>query len=251
MLFLNDNLIVQLKIVMTNLNDFSLLIIEDDHSTQELLKAFFCSTGASVSTASDGNEALKAFREQRFDIILLDVIIPVLDGFSLLKKIREEGNTTPVIMLTDQQTTYDKVKGFDYGADDYVTKPFNLAELLARVKAQIRHKQQANSEKKTSLIKLKKVIIDPLKREIKCKGELLPFTKTEFDLFAYLTNRRDEAVSHTTILQDVLHYQATDIETKAIAMHVANIRRKLKAAECGFISIKAVSGVGYRLLIED
>ncbi len=236
---------------MTNLDNFSLLIVEDDLSTQELLKAFFCSAGADVSTVSDGNEALEVIRNQSFDILLFDVIIPLLDGFSLLNKIRAEGNTTPVIMLTDQQTTYDKVKGFEYGADDYVTKPFNLAELLARVKAQLRRSQQASSEKKPSAITLNEVIIEPLTREIKFKGDLLPFTKTEFDLFAYLAERKDEVVSHINILQDVLHYQATDIETKAIAMHIANIRRKLKTAECHFITIKAVSGVGYRLVVED
>lgn len=228
-------------------NQYSILIVEDDAATQSMLRMLFQSDGARVQTAEDGLEAFSIVEQGKFDLILLDVIIPSLDGFSLLQKIRKSGVKTPIIMLTDQQKVDDKVKGLEFGADDYVAKPFSSRELLARAKVQLR-RQLSNNDLVDPIITIGNLTINAQTREIFFAGEsLISLTKTEFDLLLYLAKRKDEVVSHENLLVDVLHYQSS-VVTKAVVMHIANIRRKLIKAGVVDIQLKAISGIGYRLI---
>jgi DNA-binding response OmpR family regulator len=226
----------------------SILIVEDNLATQEMLAHYFAGKGFITHTADDGMQALNAVECIRPDIILLDVIVPLLDGFKLLEKIRKQGILIPVIMLTDQRTIDDKVRGLEFGADDYVTKPFDLREVLARVNARLRSAGISAEDQFRKTVHTGDITIYPKVRKVFCQESLEIFlTKTEFDILHYLAVKRDEVVGYRVILKEIMEYDAAT-ETKAVAMHIANIRRKLAQAGDATIRIKAISGVGYRLM---
>lgn len=225
----------------------TLLIFEDDSAIRTMLTAFFTGLGARVETAADGSNALERINAVQPDILLLDVIMPVQDGLAILQSLRRVNTGLPVIMLTEKDGVEDKVTGLEYGADDYMTKPFSPKELLARVRAQLRRSRRAQSGNDPCL-HIGAVHIDPSTREIRLStGELLPLTKTEFDLLAYLAARVGAVLTHAELFREVLGYDP-GVETKALVMHVANIRRKLDRHCPLALSIKAVAGVGYKLI---
>lgn len=229
---------------------YSILLVEDNVSILEMLRTVFSSMDANVSTASDGNKAFEIATKEEFDIILLDVVLPGMDGFTLLQNIRAKGITCPVIMLTDQSLVDDKIKGLSYGADDYVTKPFSTRELLARVNVQLRRTKILSEDKTLVKLIVGNLTILPDTREVKLGSELnIQLTKTEFDLLYYLAERKDKIVSHACLLEDILHYHSKS-ETKALVMHIANLRKKLKNAGDTAIQLKATTGVGYRIIEE-
>lgn len=229
---------------------YRVLIIEDDPSIQRMLRAFFLAHGSEVLTAEDGRKGLEMINTVEPDIVILDVVLPYLDGFSIVDKLRKSSNDVPVILLTEKHTVEDKVQGLGLGADDYVTKPFSTKELLARVKCQLRRRERGRSGQSTSPVVAGSLAIFPKIREVHCTGndsDIIPLTKTEFDLLYYLTRRRERVCSHAELLQNVMGY-STDIKTKSLVIHIANIRRKLKGFEVHDVQIKAVTGVGYRLI---
>ena len=229
---------------------YSILLVEDNPSILDMLQTVFSSMGASVSTASDGKKAFEIVAKKEFDIILLDVVLPGMDGFTLLQNIREKGTTCPVIMLTDQNLIDDKVKGLSYGADDYVTKPFSTRELIARVNVQLRRVKFLSKDKTQDKLVVGNLTILPDTREVKLGAEQsVQLTKTEFDLLHYLAVRKEKIVSHACLLEDILHYHS-ESETKALVMHIANLRKKLKNAGETAIQLKATTGIGYRLVEE-
>lgn len=229
---------------------YSILLVEDNASILDMLQTVFSGRGARVSTASDGNEAFKIATTNDLDIILLDVVLPGMDGFTLLQNIREKGVTCPVIMLTDKSLIDDKIKGLNYGADDYVTKPFSTRELLARVNVQLRRVKILSENKTQTELCVGNLTIFPEIREVKLDSDqIIQLTKTEFDLLYYLAERKDKIVSHACLFEDILHYNSSS-ETKALVMHIANLRKKLKNAGETAIQLKATTGVGYRLMEE-
>ncbi|MDD2463159.1 MAG: response regulator transcription factor [Desulfobulbus sp.] len=225
----------------------TLLLFEDDPSIRTMLTAFFSGQGAKVEAAADGTGALERIRAVQPDILLLDVIMPVQDGLSILQSIRAIDPDLPVIMLTEKDGVDDKVTGLEYGADDYMTKPFSPKELLARVRAQLRRSRRVPPTA-DSCLQIGALCLDPAAREVRLAGGgLLPLTKTEFDLMAYLAARPGAVVSHAELLREVLGYDP-EVETKAMVMHIANIRRKIDRYCPLALTIKAVSGVGYKLI---
>ena len=225
----------------------SILIFEDDPQILTMLATFFAEKGATVSTAEDGRDALARIKSVHPDIILLDVVMPVQDGLSILQELRRVDQNVPVILLTEKSTVDDKVTGLEFGADDYMPKPFSIKELLARVRAQLRRLQRKQPAE-TACIKVGKVRIDPMTREIYLpKDKTLPLTKTEFDLLAFLAARVGTVVPHGVLLQDVLGYDP-GVETKTLIMHLANIRRKIEKVCPQALTIKSVTGIGYKLL---
>ncbi len=229
----------------------SILLVEDNLSILEMLRAVFLSRGVEVFTATDGITAFTTIKEMEPDIIILDVILPGMDGITLLQKIREEKISTPVIMLTDQSLIDDKVKGLNCGADDYITKPFSTRELIARVNAQLRRLELLTASPEEQMYSIGNIEISTDAREVHMKsGELVKLTKTEFDLVLYLVKTSPRIVEQGELLQNVLDYQY-NTETKALVMHIANLRRKLNHAGNPGFKISAVAGVGYRLLIEE
>ena len=226
-----------------------LLLFEDDPAIRSMLVALFSAHGTTVAAAEDGKDALARIEAEKPDIILLDVIMPFQDGLTILQQLRERDTATPVIMLTEKNEVDDKVTGLDYGADDYMTKPFSPKELLARVKAQWR---RASADSRNCLpLTIGQVAINPLSREVSLPDcTLVPLTKTEFDLLYYLGVKCEHVVSHGELLKEVMGYEP-DTETKSLVMHVANIRRKLERTCPGALAIKSVAGVGYRLMTGD
>ncbi len=229
---------------------YRVLIVEDDPSIQKMLRAFFLAHGAEVLTAEDGRQGLKMISSVHPDVVILDVVLPYIDGFSIVDKLRKSSNDVPVILLTEKNTVEEKVKGLGLGADDYVTKPFSTKELLARVKCQLRRRGNTALNQVASPVIAGAITIFPNTREVHCNGNdaaLIPLTKTEFDLLFYLAQRQTQVCTHGELLQDVMGY-STDVKTKSLVIHIANIRRKLSDHCVSDVEIRAITGVGYRLI---
>ena len=225
----------------------NMLIVEDDPALLRMLSNFFTGCGAEVMTAIDGKNVVHLVESLQPDIILLDVVLPFQDGLSVLRNLRGVGLMMPVIILTDKDRVDDKVKGLEFGADDYMTKPFSPKELLARVKAQLRRATLPEKEME-SCVTIDCLSINPFSREVlRPDNRPVPMTKTEFDLLYYLAGKEQAVVPHGELLQEVLGYNPT-IETKALAMHIVNLRKKLAMAEVESVEIQSVPGVGYKLV---
>ena len=223
---------------------FKVLLIEDDTSIQAMLSTYLSANNVEVIVLPDGSTIVSSIAHHQPDVVLLDVVLPLADGFTLLRQIRGAEIKIPVIMLTEKGAVEDKVLGLDLGADDYLTKPFSSRELLARIMSQIRRYRAC-----PQVVHVGGLHIDPATREIRCeKSGLLQLTKTEFDLLFQLAKKHPQVVSHAELFTEVLGYKP-DIETKALVMHIANIRRKLSSLNMyGQIQIQSVAGVGYRLI---
>ncbi len=226
---------------------FNILIVEDDAGIAEMLRFFFVSQGMKAAVARDGNQGQEMIFSLQPDIIILDIVLPYVDGLTLLAKIREKKITTPVILLTEKDQVEEKIKGFDVGADDYVTKPFSLRELLARVRAILQRSNGIRSGSNARKITLEPMTIDPLAREVILgKGAKVELTKTEFNILYFLAKHLNQVVPHGVILEKILGYDPKS-QTKALVMHIANIRKKLKAAGVTALRLQAVPGIGYKL----
>lgn len=230
------------------LDGVSILVAEDDTGIVTLLRSFFEQNGATVWVEESGKHVLDRINTFKPDIIILDVVMPYVDGLTVLSSLRDSGNTTPAIMLTDQGSVDDKVTGLDYGADDYMTKPFSTKELLARVKTILRRVAEVKSGVIPDTICIGTLEINPLAREIQIAGgSHVNFTKTEFDLLYYLAKKKAQVVGHGSLLNDVLGYKR-DVETKALVMHIANMRKKMAKLSLDSVKIETVAGVGYKLV---
>ena len=227
-----------------------LLLFEDDPAIRSMLVTFFTAQGCTVAAAEDGKDALVRIKAEQPDILLLDVIMPFQDGLTILQQFREDDPNTPVIMLTEKGEVEDKVTGLEYGADDYMTKPFSPKELLARAKALWRRASLENG-RSCQPQALGRVTIDPATRMASLPDHTtIPLTKTEFDMLAYLGGKRETVVTHGELLKEVLGYDP-DTETKSLVMHIANLRRKLERICPGALIIKAVTGIGYKLTLGE
>ncbi|SDO41181.1 response regulator transcription factor [Desulforhopalus singaporensis] len=230
------------------LEGVSVLVAEDDPGIRSLLCNLLESYGARVYLEEHGRDLIKRVKEQRPDILVLDIVMPIVDGFTILNRLRQEGDKTPVIVLSDRKTVEEKVKGLDSGADDYMTKPFSTKEFLARVKSVLRRVGEMDKDGERVEVVIGSTTINLLSREIYLKnGDRLLLTRTEFDLLSYLAVRVDRVVPRGDLLCDVLGYK-TKVETKALVMHIANIRRKMAQVALEDVKIETVSGVGYKVV---
>lgn len=230
------------------LEGVSILVAEDDTGIVTLLRSYFEQNGATVWVEDSGKNVLERVNTLHPDIVILDVVMPYVDGLTALSMLRNSGNTTPAIMLTDKSTIDDKVTGLDCGADDYMTKPFSTKELLARVKTVLRRADLVKEGITEKTICIGSLEINPLSREINIiDGPQVQFTKTEFDLLYYLAQKKTEAVGHGALLENVLGYKG-DVETKALVMHIANMRKKMAKISLNSVKIETVAGVGYKLI---
>ncbi|RUM42204.1 MAG: hypothetical protein DSY80_07575 [Desulfocapsa sp.] len=226
---------------------FKLLIVEDDPGIATMLNTFFTSRDVSTQVAPDGRQALELVTSFEPDIIILDIVLPYVDGLSVLDTLQKQAIRIPVILLTDKRSVEEKLAGFEHGADDYVTKPFSPKELWMRVQAILR-RSKPSSENTQGTVTVGNLSIDPLMREVLFRGKIpLAFTKTEFDLLYYLAQRQSQAVAHASLLSEVMGYSSTS-QTKALVIHVANIRKKFKANNIHDVELAAVPGIGYKLL---
>jgi two-component system alkaline phosphatase synthesis response regulator PhoP len=202
-----------------------ILLVEDEPGLVLTLCDRLTSEGYEVESAGDGDQALGRARQQRFDLIILDLMLPRRNGFEVCRALRDEGNQTPIIMLTARGHVADKVTGLRFGADDYVTKPFEMVELLARVEAQLR--RAPSSSWAAGGYEFGSIRVDPRSAEVSRHGAPLEVSAREFRLLCYLIEHRGETVSREKLLNDVWGYQAMP-STRTVDVHVAWLRQKIE-----------------------
>jgi two-component system, OmpR family, alkaline phosphatase synthesis response regulator PhoP len=222
-----------------------ILIIEDNPGIQMSLMDEFEAEGYKVFTTGNGNDGLKLAKNLNPDLIILDIMLPGLDGYEVCKKLRMEGNTTPVIMLTVKDKEIDKVLGLELGADDYVTKPFSVRELSARVKTIFRRIDEYSGD--SSSCNIGETSLDFSKYEATRKGVKINFTPLEFQLLQFFIRNRGRVISRTELLEHVWGEHNVVISLRTIDSHVASIRKKLEDDLSNPKFIINIRGVGYKL----
>ena len=222
-----------------------ILIIEDDPGIKMSLKDEFESERYIVYTADDGEEGLKMVGAQKPDLIILDVMLPILDGYEVCKKLRREGDNTPIIMLTVKDKEIDKVLGLELGADDYVTKPFSLRELLARVKTIFRRTEERSTELTSYCIG--ETELNFKKYEARKRGQKVEFTPLEFQMLKLLIKQKGQVLTRDDFLDKIWGEDNMVVSSKTIDSHIANIRKKIEDDPSNPRFIKSVRGVGYKL----
>ena len=226
-----------------------ILIVEDNEDLAFGLRAALEFEGYEVEVASDGREGLEKARTARADLLILDLMLPHLDGHELLGTLRREGVSTPVLILTALGGEAEVVLGFDRGADDYVTKPFSTSELLARVRALLRRAQGGGGGRggRQPVERFGEVEVNPASRTVIRDGETVGLTPKEFDLLLALLEKEGAVVSRTELLREVWGYENARVETRTVDVHVAELRRKLEADPSRPRHILTVRTKGYRL----
>lgn len=220
-----------------------ILIVEDEESILVPLEDNLRLEGYEVSSAKDGLKGLSMAREQGYDLIILDIMLPKMNGFEVCRQLRQSRIRTPILVLTAKSQEIDKVLGLELGADDYVTKPFSPRELLARVKALIRRATQPQQE--IDFYRFGDAEVDFIKYEAKKKGKLIYLTALEFSLLHFLIKHRDEVMSRDTILDEVWGKNVF-IAPRTVDKHISQLRRKVEDDPENPRHIIGVRGVGYK-----
>jgi two-component system, OmpR family, response regulator len=220
-----------------------LLVVEDDPNILELLSASLRLAGFDVATAPDGFQALRAAQRDRPDLVVLDVMLPDLDGFEVARRLRSRGERTPVLFLTARDATEDKVQGLTIGGDDYVTKPFSLEEVIARIRAVLR-RVQARPAQAPSRLRVADLELDEESHEVSRGGRTVQLSPTEFRLLRYLMGNAGRVLSKGQILDHVWNYDFGG-EGRIVESYVSYLRRKVDTAEPRLIY--TIRGVGYVL----
>ncbi|MBR0139541.1 MAG: response regulator transcription factor [Firmicutes bacterium] len=222
-----------------------ILIIEDEASISDIIKFNLVKEGYSVETAYDGKEGLEKALSCGCDLILLDIMLPLMDGFEVCKRVREKSNV-PILMLTAKEEEVDKVLGLELGADDYITKPFGMRELIARIKANIRRSERIGekSEEQPDVKVFGNLEIDMNRFEVRKNGERLELTLREFELLRYLAEREERVFSREQLLEEVWGYEYYgDIRT--VDVTVRRLREKLEDDPGDPQYIMTRRGIGY------
>jgi two-component system, OmpR family, alkaline phosphatase synthesis response regulator PhoP len=222
------------------------LVVEDERDVAELMRFNLTREGYEVVVARTGADALKHARDSRPDIILLDIMVPQLNGWEVCRRLKQDAATgsIPVIMVTGRVEEGDKVLGFEMGADDYVTKPFSPRELLARVRAVVRRGKQDGAEKKVHL-KAGELEIDRYRFEVRMSGRRVDLTPKEFELLAILVGAPGRVFGREELLDAVWGHDGF-VEPRTVDVHVARLRAKFTAAKLPAPGLETVRGVGYR-----
>jgi DNA-binding response OmpR family regulator len=218
-----------------------ILIVEDEKSLADIIKKGIEEEGYAVDVAYNGEEGLFMSENEPSDLIILDIMLPLIDGMTILKRIRKAGINTPVLMLTAKDTIMDKVSGLDSGADDYLTKPFSFEELLARVRALLRR----NTEVKTSLLMIEDLTIDMATHEVKREGKDILLSAREYALLEYMVLNKNKVLSRTALTEH-LYNQDFDLDSNVIDVFVNRIRNKIDR-DYDIKLIHTVRGAGYML----
>ncbi|MEI4789245.1 response regulator transcription factor [Bacillus sp. FJAT-53060] len=217
--------------------NYRILVIEDDQAIQELIKQFLMTQKYIVETASDGFEGMKQFNKQPFDLIILDVMLPNLSGFDVAKMIRTHSKV-PIIMLTAMEEEQDQIKGFEHGADDYITKPFSFHVLIRRVEAVLK---RSYDQRKGNQFIFKEIQVDGDAYKAYVNKVEIPLTTKEFEILYLLLRNGKNVLTRETIVEEVWGYEYVG-DTRNIDTHIKNIRKKLNLPY-----IKTIKGIGYQI----
>ncbi len=219
------------------MKNYHILVVEDDQEIQELIKQFLMTQQYKVIVASDGLEGMKQFNKQSFDLILLDVMMPNLNGFEVGKMIRSQSNI-PIIMLTALEEEQDQMKGFDLGIDDYITKPFSFHVLIRRVEAVLR---RSNNQSTDNHFLFRELHVDGDAYKVYVNKVEVPLTTKEFEILQLLLQNEKKVLTRETIVEKIWGYEYAG-DTRMIDTHMKNIRKKLDIPY-----IKTVKGIGYKI----
>lgn len=225
-----------------------ILIIEDDPVINKTLEYNLKRAGYSVITAGDGLTGLQSAREDKPDLILLDLMLPELDGFQLCKEVRSINPMIPILMLTALEDESDMIKGLNLGADDYITKPFSMAELIARIKANLRKVQAVDVKKGREKIEIGDLAIEPDNYTVKVKGAEIRLRPKEFELLRLMAAHPGTLFNRKELAERVWGYGFS--ASRTIDVHIKRIRDRIENAS-DFTYIKTVHGVGYRFQVEE
>lgn len=220
-----------------------ILIVEDDEKIARVIQLELEFESYEVSNAYTGKEALDKYEEESFDLILLDVMIPELNGLEVLRRIRQKDETVRIIMLTARDAVMDKVSGLDSGANDYMTKPFEIEELLARIRAQLKQNEISQNTRQEEMI-FKNIKVLPPSREVFIDGEDVYLTQKEYDLFHYLLSNKNQVLSREQIIESVWGYDYFG-DTNTVDVYVRYLRKKIDQDSPSVIS--SVRGIGYMI----
>ncbi|KGK88434.1 MULTISPECIES: response regulator transcription factor [unclassified Clostridium] len=226
-----------------------IIIVDDEEHIRELLKFNLENSGYSTIYADNGIDALKLIKSERPQLILLDLMIPGMDGYDVCKEVRKDNNisTTPIIMITAKGEEFDKVLGLELGADDYITKPFSIREILARVKAVLRRTSVQNIDKS---YKFGNVIIDLEKHEVIKDNFKVELTLKEFELLEILIKNKGRVLTRDFLLDKIWGYEYVG-ETRTVDVHIRHLRQKIEENDKSPQFIETIRGVGYRFNISE
>ena len=226
---------------------YKILIADDDDEIRDLLEFDISQSGYDVECAKDGMEALEMVMTNRYDVILLDVMMPKMNGFEVCANIRKSGGKTPILLLTAKGTIGDKTQGFDCGADDYLVKPFEIQEVLLRIRALLRRNAQPQAQKpQQEILKVGDIEILPDSLEAQIKDTIYKLTPTEFEILYSLMQHFNKPVTLATLLDEVWGYEA-DEDVRMLRVHVGGLRAKIEADTRNPKYLHTVTNVGYKL----
>jgi DNA-binding response OmpR family regulator len=220
-----------------------ILVVEDEQSIASLVTLYLTNEGFRVSQIADGAQALDAVERVKPDLVILDVMLPGMDGIEICRRLRAAGDRLPIVMLTARDAEVDRILGLELGADDYITKPFSPRELVARVKAVLRRTTRSSDEDEPGVLRVSDVEIDLARREVRTGEQGVSLTAKEFDLLAFLTRNRGIVFSRDRLLDRVWGYERP-VDTRTVDSHVKSLRQKLGAAGSVVLTVR---GVGYKV----
>ena len=221
-----------------------ILVVEDDRALLGGLLDVLVFNGYDVKGVEDGGVGLREGLDERFDLILLDVMLPTMDGFSICREIRQKKPTQGIIIITAKGAEDDVVTGFKCGADDYITKPFSLREVMVRVEAVLRRTGKNLGDEE---IRCRGIFFDGKNLIAQTEAQSVELTRKEMDIIIFLHRHKDRIVSKKELLTDVWHYADADIETRTVDIHLLKLRKKISALIGDVPLISTIRGEGYRL----
>jgi DNA-binding response OmpR family regulator len=221
-----------------------ILVVDDEKTLVATLKFNLEKEGYEVVAATDGEQALSAARESPPDLVILDLMLPNMHGFEVCRVLRREMGV-PIIILTARTEEVDKIVGLELGADDYVTKPFSMKELLARIRARLRRREDAAVDSQARTLTAGSIEVNLMSREVSRDGSSVALKPKEFDLLVYLMRNRGRVLTRSQLLQAVWHYDGFD-QTRTVDVHVGRLRDKIEEQPANPTWIITVRGAGYR-----
>mgnify|MGYP003289672383 FL=1 len=224
------------------------LVVDDDKNICELLRLYLEKDGYSVILSHDGEEAVVKFNALKPDIVLLDIMLPSLDGWQVCREIRKKSNV-PIIMITAKGETFDKVLGLELGADDYVVKPFDTKEIIARIKAVYRRVGQVNADNEIKEVKYDKLSVNMTRYELRVDGKVLDTPPKELELLFHLASNPNRVYTRDQLLDEVWGFEYYG-DSRTIDVHVKRLREKLEGVSDKW-ALKTVWGVGYKFEVDE